>query len=283
MKRIGLFAGMLAVAVVVSSVTAHANTIIDLTTAGSSNLPAGTTAALGGNFLVQQISPQSTGTGVIDSFLRVDATGNANTEQGFNTDLHSVLDNVGGVFTRPLLLSAVPIVTINGIAYRQFLLDINQTNSVPNNFLSLNQIQLFQSSGDPTAFNAGGLTGATATTAPQIGTSAFTGVTSTEVFRMNNSSNTNPLEIQLNFDLNPGSGAGDMFLYVPNADFSSNATNVIFYTQFGQPPGAFATNDGFEEWAVLEAGPVVPEPGSLVLLGTGLAALGLIKRKQILK
>src|SRR5262245_31653829 len=76
---------------------------IDLTTAGASG---SRTAALGGLFAVQQITPQTTGTGAIDSFLRVQADGS---EQGYNTSNGNPLDDKGGNFTRALLLSEIPI------------------------------------------------------------------------------------------------------------------------------------------------------------------------------
>ena len=67
---------------------------------------------------------QSTGTGVIDSFLGFRTGG---TEDGYNTSLSQPPSTTnGGVFTRALLLTEVPIITIAGVDYRQFLLDINQ-------------------------------------------------------------------------------------------------------------------------------------------------------------
>jgi hypothetical protein len=248
--------------------TQAANTIIDLTATGNSSSQI---AALGGSFTVEQVGPQPTGTGFIDSFLRVQAKGS---EQGYNTDNGTPLDDKGGNFTRSLLLSEIPIVDVGGTLYRQFLLDINQNVDT---LLSLNQIQLFQSNSDPTAFT---LTGATSTNPPQM--DAFT-LAATEVFRMNNSSNsTNPFEIELNAKLNSGSGSGDMFLFVPDADFNRSLSNVILYSQFGKPNGADESNGGFEEWAVVKGAPV-PEPGSLILLGTGLLIVGLVRRKSVPK
>jgi hypothetical protein len=265
-KKLGL-AGIL-----FSSLALQAATIIDLTTANATSTQ---TAALGGSFTVTQIQPQSTGTGVIDSFLRVDS--NATSEQGYNTSLGTPLDDKGGVFTRALSLSEIPIVTIGGIAYRQFLLDINQTNNSP--LLSLNQIQIFQAGTD---INNGVVN--SAGTYPVIG---FSGAT--QIFEMSAGSGSPQYTIQMNYSLNPGSGAGDMFLYVRNADFSTSLNNVILYSQFGLPPGTSSTNDGFEEWAVLKPSGSTctgdctvntPEPQSILLLGSLFLGVGQLFRRR---
>lgn len=288
MKRVGLLAIMLIVALVLSSPNANAAvTTIDLTTAGANN-GAGTAAAVGGTFLVQQISPQSTGTGVIDSFLRVQANGS---EQGYNTSTGTPYDDKAGNFTRALSLSEVPTVTINGVVYRQFLLDINQTT--PGTLLNLNQIEIFANNGDPACPAPASTCGTTVTGGGAMNnfpTLAFPGSPSSPIFEMSAGGiGGTQSTILMNFTLNPGSGAGDMFLYVPNVDFTG-LTNVILYSQFGNPPGANPSDDGFEEWAVLKpsGSPCVgacevnvPEPGSLILLGTGMAVLGLLKRKRV--
>src|ERR1043166_2795326 len=95
------------------------------------------------------VGPHPTGTGVIQSFLRVQQKG---AEEGFNTDARPMLcdgrtcdDKTDPNFTRNLLSSAVPVVTINGTKYREFFLDINEPAGGTQNYLTLDQVEIFVS------------------------------------------------------------------------------------------------------------------------------------------
>src|SRR4051812_30039682 len=111
-------------------------TMVDLTTSGASGSIDGA--------LFQQAVVQPAGTGVIDSFLRLQNNG---TEQGFNTDYRPVQfdEKTDPNFTRSLLLSSVPVVNINGTAYRQFLLDINESNGANKSDVLMTELKLFLS------------------------------------------------------------------------------------------------------------------------------------------
>src|ERR1041384_4049743 len=108
---------------------AHAAVVVDLTAAGSNGTINGA--------VFQQFSPQPTGTGVLNSFLRIQ---HDSAEEGYNTDFRKVeFDQTNDIHTRSLLLSEIPQVTLSRILYREFLLDINESNNTP--LLSLNDVQ----------------------------------------------------------------------------------------------------------------------------------------------
>jgi hypothetical protein len=98
------------------------------------------TPSINGAIFQSTNNKSSAGTGNIDSFLRVQATG---TEQGFNTDAPATLDAKSGNFTRSLLLSDIPLVNRqqDGVNSAQFALDIGQLSSSP--LLSLDQVKIY--------------------------------------------------------------------------------------------------------------------------------------------
>lgn len=230
----------------------------DLTTAGNECL-----GFAGADYI--QIDPQSTGTGVIDPFVRVQASG---TESGYNTTENNVLDN-GNVDTwnHELLLADVPIVSCSaGICY-EFLLDINEnSNANGDQYLSLDAIQIYQTD-----------TPNQAVTDP----STFAGNTVLVYDLDATTDNT----ILLDFQLNSGSGSGDMFMLVPVSYFTEGTDYVYLYSEFGlrgdEPGFEWSSSDGFEEWSHREAGTPVPEPATLILLGTGLLGVaGKVRRRS---
>jgi hypothetical protein len=238
-----------------------------------------------------------TGSGLFDPFLTVQNNGN---EMGYNTSLGGSNPNfdakraIGGV-TAALSLSGLKLVSaaatgIPGLTsaagYYVFRLDINTAGGPGDNLMTLNQVQIFQSTADR---NDGTVTGGVSTWtdtahAPVLSFPSVAGVSTTEVFRLNNATDTFPVssgtatQVLLNGNFHQGSGEFDMLLFVDASSFNpAKGNNLLFFSQFGTPPSGNATTDGFEEWSAL-AGPggaVVPVPPTAVLALAGMIPLGM--------
>jgi hypothetical protein len=196
-------------------------TVVDLT-------PRGSTGNVDGA-LFYQADPQPTGSGHIQSFLRIQgAAAQGVVQQGFNTDARPLQfdENKSPTFTHSLTLGSVPRVNIGGTFYREFLLDVNQKSSQP--LLSLDELKLFVGA-------APNLTGYSAATGQLAGLNA--------VYSLDGSSDH---QVLLDYRLNSGSGSGDMLLYVPDALFTGG-NYVYLYSKFGE---TYASNAGFQEWSV---------------------------------
>lgn len=235
------------------------------------------------------VGPHPTGTGVIDSFLRVQQKG---AEEGFNTSARPMMcdgrvcdDKTDPNFTRDLLSSSVPIVTINGTQYRAFYLDINEPAGGGQNYLTLDQVEIFVS-------NTAGLSSHTSV-APGYG--ALAGAT--KVYDMETGSGDNWVNLDYLL-VGGGSGYGDMVLYVPNSVAFSTNQYVYLYSEFGCG-GTFTASlacgsgsnkkyqsqAGFEEWWVpgsttTVGTSAVPEPGTLLLFGSGLIGVAKHYRRR---
>jgi hypothetical protein len=103
---------------------------------------------------------QSAGTGTFNSFVQLQHTG---IEQGYNTDASAQFDEKSTLnHNHSVLLANVPIVvgdgtngTIDGITYREFLLDLNESTGTAA-YISLDALQIWQEeAGNLTNFTAG--------------------------------------------------------------------------------------------------------------------------------
>lgn len=224
---------------------------IDLTSRGSSG------TINGAHFFWTDAHP--TGSGVIQSFLRIGS--NSDVIQGYNTDAKKYqFDEKGGGFTHSLRISDIP--QVNG--YFQFLLDINQRSSSPDSLLSMHELAFFRGSqADVNRFDP-------------LGKTFESDPGAVKAWDLNPTSAGENV-VEMDYQLNPGSGWGDVMVYVPVSLFTGTGEYLYLYSAFGVP---HPNNAGYEEWAIMGPGgrieggptpPLAPLPasaaGGLMLLG----------------
>jgi hypothetical protein len=256
----------IAAAVLTWSIVPASAGVCNLTTRGSTC----SDVSFGGAIYTNSVA---SGTFYVDPFLQISKTGNNPIEQGYNTGSTNYQFQQTGDTTN-LLLSDVPVVTINGVQYREFLLAINEPGGSPE--LSLDQLQIFLS---PTA----NLVNYTYDT---NGTGKLAGLTA--IYDMDAGDKTNwvSLNYSLNYSYTASGARVGAVVYIPDSLFtqSTSPQYVYLYSQFGAVAGAGA-GGGLEEWWVKTNGSgikvtITPEPGSLVLLGSGVALVAARLRKR---
>lgn len=243
----------------VLAATVQAAPTVDLTTINA-------TGMINGAWFYE-VHAAPTGSGNIQSFVRIGKDqDNPAITQGYNTEARPVEydENTSPTFTRPLLLSDVPVVDLSGTLYREFLLDINQNKTGDGRLLSLDTIEIYQS-------DDGTLGG------PGVHAGGFPG---TLVYDMDGLADS---WILLDYALNHGSGTGDMFAYIPDSLFIDE-DYVYLYSMFGASEGSLHPNTAsFEEWAVRKDvdTPPIPAPGAWLLGAIGIGVVGHLRRRRI--
>lgn len=184
----------------------------------------------------------STGTGIFPSFIQIQANPQeGGVEQAFNTDAAPVEDSGSSPqHNHSLLLSAVPIVTIDGVDYREFRLDLNeQVNSI-----SLDKLQIYSA----TTGNLTSLAGLVEIYSMDGGSDGKTG-------------GGDDVDVSVGLTAwSSGSGHSDYKVLIPNSYFAGTdpGAYLYLYSQFSN------ADAGFEEWSVGPVSPTGTTPAAVV-------------------
>jgi hypothetical protein len=206
------------------------------------------TAATGQKTTFERYNAPPTGTGVFNPFVRIQGNG---IEKGYNTDGALEFDTKQGQtggknWTHSLKLGDIPVSNGN----IQLLLDINQSKSGDNRYLSLDVMKIFLADSGSLDNYASGL--------------------GTLIYDMGN----NWVKMD-NSVFHPGSGTGDIRVTIPKITGWSSDKYFYLYSEFGQHN---RSNSGFEEWAIAVP-TAVPEPATTIAL-LGLGALSLLRKRS---
>ena len=210
-------------------------TVIELTSAGA-------TGAFNGALFYQS----SSGTG-IDTIVRL--ASNQTIEQGFNSNFRPVQfdENTNSQYTHAVQLSSVPtVISAGGLAYYEFLLNINQLSSSP--LLSVDELRFYvtnSSTVDPTLLHNYSVTAHTL--------QDDSGKLYSPVYDLNPATPAGNY-IKLDYSLATGNGTGDMVALLPVTSLGTDPNQYVYlYSKLGVH---FANNDGFDEWSTADTLPV---------------------------
>lgn len=234
---------------------------------------------------------KGTGTGVFPAFLRIEPTGRGTLpdgfEDGFNTDGVLRNDEKAGAHTKSVLFANLGTTTVSGVSgtFLEFRLDWNE----PNNGVDVDQdLKLLE-----LAFYLSD-TGNQSTATPELGGlgTLFYKLTSD----LAAGETGGPFDGFHVFDSNAGQGQSDFQILLPTILLNGLTTDgkyLTLYAKFGaakDTPGA--AEPAFEEFSY-RACPVgstsctpppppqenLPEPSTYALMGVGLAALGVARKR----
>src|SRR5262245_4480452 len=189
-----------------------------------------------GDATFSKTTPIGAGTGNYDPFLTTQ-DGNANGQtndgvaEGFNHDQTPILDT-DDTRTYSLKLSDMPTELINGVAYYEFRVDLNENNSAAGKLVSLNEFKLYTSASP-------------ATLADFDNTTDELGAGFTKVYDLDAEGD----KTLILKDDNSGSGTDDYSVLIKASAFGNvdpAQTYVTLYVNMGSQSAP--EDGGFEEW-----------------------------------
>ena len=201
------------------------------------------TALIGGATTFERFNNPSTGTGVFESFVKIQGDG---IEKGYNTDGNPEFDTKGGKWTHSIKLGDIQV--IDGKI--SFLLDIDQSQSGDNKYLSLDVMKIYLADSGSLDSYASGL--------------------GDMIYDLGD--NWVKMDSRI---FGSGSGTGDMRVSIDKNPTWSNDKYLYLYSEFGH---RFSSNSGFEEWSTVVPKSAVPEPTTVCILSLGV--LSLLRRKK---
>jgi len=168
--------------------------------------PADPNHEVNGAWFMQFLPEDATGTGLFNPFVRVSA--NSDVVQGYNTDYRPLQFEEDSSWTDSIPLSDVPYFLYEGTLYREFQLDINQTNKNP--LISLDEVQIWLGGADAaniTGFVEEGV---------ETDFGSFPGFALQEVYNLDADDDN---DLILDYSNAAGSGKRDLKLLVPDDYF----------------------------------------------------------------
>jgi uncharacterized repeat protein (TIGR01451 family) len=205
----------------------------DITGDGVNDLditPAGSSTTIGGVIFTDAVNTGS-GTGNYNTFLAI--SDNDGVEEGFNSDDTPPIDasnkDIDQAKTHTVKLSSLVVVTIGGVQYYEFRVDLNEANSDPNAQISLDQFKLYTSTN-------GGIVDTTTLFSQNL------------IYDMDAGGN---VSVLLSDAESSGSGTDDYAVLVPVSEFAGldpTTTYVYLYTQMGAAGTNWNATATFEEW-----------------------------------
>lgn len=212
-------------------------------------------ALIDGAYLFSVTPTTASGTGVFDTFLRIQGP-NGGTQAGYNSGASNLMPDVKSGQTGELLRSDLGIMEFAGLQYYSFGLDINETSGQGREYLSLDKLQIWVRSTDLADASSFAL---------------LEGSGAIKVWDMDlgvNGDSTILLDSELS---GSGSGRANVSFLLPTTliDTGTDSTwRIILYTEMGFTGILngidYQAHGGFEEWGTFNGGDLILLPPAAI-------------------